>query len=95
MCAVYGVIQQGDVPMSSMLQAMVERVLLPLASNCSPKALNDFFVANVSDMTALLLSRFTKVCFLTLLHGTSQPVLYNVDQLSVLEIDLWLICLLI
>ncbi|XP_041817022.1 DNA-dependent protein kinase catalytic subunit isoform X1 [Chelmon rostratus] len=60
MCAVYGVIQQGDVPMSSMLQAMVERVLLPLASNCSPKALNDFFVANVSDITALLLSRFTK-----------------------------------
>lgn len=60
LCAVYGVIQQGDVPVSSMLQALAERVLLPLASNCSTKALNDFFVANVSDMTALLLSRFTK-----------------------------------
>ncbi|XP_038580578.1 DNA-dependent protein kinase catalytic subunit [Micropterus salmoides] len=60
LCTVYGVIQQGDVPMSSMLQAMMERVLLPLASHCSTKALNDFYVANVSDITALLLSRFTK-----------------------------------
>ncbi|XP_060920840.1 DNA-dependent protein kinase catalytic subunit isoform X2 [Labrus mixtus] len=60
LCAVYQVIDQGDVPMSSMLQAMMERVLLPLSSHCSSKALNDFFVANVSDITALLLSRFTK-----------------------------------
>ncbi|XP_070783882.1 DNA-dependent protein kinase catalytic subunit [Enoplosus armatus] len=57
---VYGVIHQGDVPTSSMLQNMMERVLLPLASHCSTKALNDFFVANVSDITDLLLSRFTK-----------------------------------
>lgn len=68
LCSVYGVIQQGDVPMSSMLQAMMERVLLPLASHCCTKALSDFYVANVSDITALLLSRFTKVCFLTLLR---------------------------
>uniref|UniRef100_A0A3Q3GYS0 DNA-dependent protein kinase catalytic subunit n=1 Tax=Labrus bergylta TaxID=56723 RepID=A0A3Q3GYS0_9LABR len=60
LCAMYQVINQGDVPMSSMLQAMMERVLLPLSSHCSSKALNDFFVANVSDITALLLSRFTK-----------------------------------
>ncbi|XP_075945492.1 DNA-dependent protein kinase catalytic subunit-like isoform X1 [Anarhichas minor] len=60
LCTVYRVIQQGDVPMSSMLQAMMERVLLPLASHCSTKALNDFFVANVSDIIVLLLSRFTK-----------------------------------
>uniref|UniRef100_UPI0037E8F3E7 DNA-dependent protein kinase catalytic subunit n=1 Tax=Semicossyphus pulcher TaxID=241346 RepID=UPI0037E8F3E7 len=60
LCAVYQVIQQGDVPMISMLQAMMERVLLPLASHCSTKALSDFFVANVSDITAFLLSRFTK-----------------------------------
>ncbi|XP_068160133.1 DNA-dependent protein kinase catalytic subunit [Antennarius striatus] len=60
LCAVHGVIQQGDVPMSSMLQAMMERVLLPLASHCSNKALSDFFVSNVCDITALLLSRFTK-----------------------------------
>ncbi|XP_034415705.1 DNA-dependent protein kinase catalytic subunit [Cyclopterus lumpus] len=60
LCTVYGVIQQGDVPMSSMLEAMMERVLLPLASHCSTKALNDFFVANVSDIIVLLLSRFTK-----------------------------------
>uniref|UniRef100_A0A3Q1ES12 DNA-dependent protein kinase catalytic subunit n=1 Tax=Acanthochromis polyacanthus TaxID=80966 RepID=A0A3Q1ES12_9TELE len=60
LCTVYGVIQQGDVPMSSMLQAMMERVLLPLASHCSTKALNDFFVTNVCDIIAFLLSRFTK-----------------------------------
>ncbi|KAM6908435.1 DNA-dependent protein kinase catalytic subunit [Lycodopsis pacificus] len=60
LCTVYRVIQQGDVPMSSMLQAMMERVLLPLASHCSTKALTDFFVANVSDIIVLLLSRFTK-----------------------------------
>uniref|UniRef100_A0A3B4ZYV0 DNA-dependent protein kinase catalytic subunit n=1 Tax=Stegastes partitus TaxID=144197 RepID=A0A3B4ZYV0_9TELE len=34
--------------------------LLPLASHCSTKALNDFFVANVFDILAFLLSRFTK-----------------------------------
>lgn len=68
LCSVYEVIQQGDVPMSSMLQAIMERVLLPLASHCCTKALSDFYVANVSDITALLLSRFTKVCFLMLLQ---------------------------
>ncbi|KAM3860678.1 DNA-dependent protein kinase catalytic subunit [Diretmus argenteus] len=60
LCAVYAVIQQGGVPVPSMLQAMMDRVLLPLASHCSPKALNNFFVANVSDVMASLLSRFTK-----------------------------------
>lgn len=58
--AVYGVIQQGDVPTSSMLQDMMERVLLTLASHCGTKALTDFFVANVCEITSLLLSRFTK-----------------------------------
>ncbi|CAJ1081863.1 DNA-dependent protein kinase catalytic subunit [Xyrichtys novacula] len=60
LCAVYQVIQVGDVPMSFMLQAVMDRVLLPLVSHCSSKALNDFFVINISDITALLLSRFTK-----------------------------------
>uniref|UniRef100_A0A3Q2ZPC1 DNA-dependent protein kinase catalytic subunit n=1 Tax=Kryptolebias marmoratus TaxID=37003 RepID=A0A3Q2ZPC1_KRYMA len=60
LCAGYEVIGQGDVPVSSTLQAMTERVLLPLASHCSSKALSDFFVANVCDILALLLSRFTK-----------------------------------
>ncbi|XP_056289749.1 DNA-dependent protein kinase catalytic subunit-like [Pseudoliparis swirei] len=60
LCTVFGVIQRGDVPMSSVLEAMMERVLLPLASHCSTKALNDFFVTNVSDIIVLLLSRFTK-----------------------------------
>lgn len=59
--AVYGLIQQGDLPTSSMLQDMMERVLLPLASHCDTKALADFFVANVSEITTLLFSRFTKV----------------------------------
>ncbi|CAN9506484.1 unnamed protein product [Ophioblennius macclurei] len=60
LCTVYDLIQKGDVPVSSMLQAMMDRVLLPLASHCSISALNDFFVANVVDVMALLLSRFTK-----------------------------------
>lgn len=64
LCAIYGVIQQGDVPRSSVLQAMVERVLLPLASHCSVKTLSDFFVANVTDIMALLSNRFTKVCLI-------------------------------
>ncbi|XP_015230469.1 PREDICTED: DNA-dependent protein kinase catalytic subunit [Cyprinodon variegatus] len=60
LCSVYEVIQRGDLPASSMLQAMMERVLLPLASHCSTKALNDFFVTNVFDIIAFLQSRFTK-----------------------------------
>ncbi|MEQ2314116.1 hypothetical protein AMECASPLE_008745, partial [Ameca splendens] len=60
LCAVYEVIQQGDVPASAMLQAMMERVLLPLASHCSTKALSDFFVTNVCEIIAFLQSRFTK-----------------------------------
>ncbi|XP_056155309.1 DNA-dependent protein kinase catalytic subunit [Lampris incognitus] len=60
LCTLYGVIQQGDVAVSAMLQAMMDRVLLPLASHCSPTALKDFFVANVSNIIALLLTRFTK-----------------------------------
>lgn len=66
LCSVYKVIQQGDVPVSSMLQAMMERVLLPLATHCCTKTLSDFFVANVCDIIALLLSRFTKVCLVML-----------------------------
>ncbi|KAM8881271.1 DNA-dependent protein kinase catalytic subunit [Synchiropus picturatus] len=58
--AVYGMFQQGDVALSWMLQALMERVLLPLASHCSATALVDFFVTNVSDILTLLLSRFTK-----------------------------------
>uniref|UniRef100_A0A3Q2PZS8 DNA-dependent protein kinase catalytic subunit n=1 Tax=Fundulus heteroclitus TaxID=8078 RepID=A0A3Q2PZS8_FUNHE len=45
---------------SSTLQAMMERVLLPLASHCSTRALSDFFVSNVFDIIAFLQSRFTK-----------------------------------
>ncbi|XP_014836896.1 PREDICTED: DNA-dependent protein kinase catalytic subunit [Poecilia mexicana] len=58
--AAYEVIQQGDVPVSSMLQGLTERVLLPMASHCGTKALSDFFVTNVFDIIAFLQSRFTK-----------------------------------
>uniref|UniRef100_A0A3B5QIU8 DNA-dependent protein kinase catalytic subunit n=1 Tax=Xiphophorus maculatus TaxID=8083 RepID=A0A3B5QIU8_XIPMA len=58
--AVNEVIQQGDVPVSSMLQGLTERVLLPLASHCGTKALSDFFVMNVFDIITFLQSRFTK-----------------------------------
>uniref|UniRef100_A0A3P8W2M6 DNA-dependent protein kinase catalytic subunit n=1 Tax=Cynoglossus semilaevis TaxID=244447 RepID=A0A3P8W2M6_CYNSE len=51
----------AKVPVNHMLQALTSRVLLPLASHCGAAALNDFFVANVSDIIALLLSRFTKL----------------------------------
>nr|XP_057916892.1 DNA-dependent protein kinase catalytic subunit isoform X2 [Doryrhamphus excisus] len=60
LCTAYQAIQQGDVPRSCVLQAMMERVLLPLASHCSTKTLIDFFVANVTQIMASLLSRFTK-----------------------------------
>ncbi|XP_029935630.1 DNA-dependent protein kinase catalytic subunit isoform X2 [Myripristis murdjan] len=58
--ALYDLIQHSNVPVISMLQAMMERVLLPLASHCSSKALSDFFVANITDIMAVLLMRFTK-----------------------------------
>ncbi|XP_077480903.1 DNA-dependent protein kinase catalytic subunit [Stigmatopora argus] len=57
---VHGVIQQGDVPRSSVLQAMMDRVLLPLVCHCSPQTLIDFFVANVQGIMSLLFGRFTK-----------------------------------
>lgn len=58
--AAYEVVQKGHVPLSSLLQA-VERVVLPLAKHCSPAALGHFFVSNISDISATLLARFTKV----------------------------------
>lgn len=69
LCTVYKMIQQGHVPMTSMLQAMMQRGLLPLATHCSTKAISDFFVSNISDISAVLLSRFTKVCLLYILRA--------------------------
>ncbi|XP_062335709.1 DNA-dependent protein kinase catalytic subunit [Osmerus eperlanus] len=60
LCAVYRTFEKGDVPVPSMVQAMLERVLLPLASHCEPKALDDFFVANISTIMGSLHLRFTK-----------------------------------
>jgi len=58
---VHGVVQRGELPRPAMLQALTERVLLTLAAHCSGAALALFFLENVSDIMALLLSRFTKV----------------------------------
>lgn len=57
----YEVVQKGHVPLGSLLRAM-ERVVLPLAKHCSTKAVTHFFVSNISDISATLLARFTKVC---------------------------------
>ena len=62
LCTVYEVIQRSHVPMSSTAQGMMERVLLPLATHCSSRGIIDFFVSNISDISAILLSRFIKVC---------------------------------
>lgn len=58
--AAYQVVQTGQVPLGSLLQAM-ERVVLPLARHCSAQALGLFFVSNIADVSATLLARFTKV----------------------------------
>lgn len=65
LCTAYEAVQRPHVPLSAMLQAM-ERVVLPLAKRCSTTAIGDFFVSNISDMSAVLLSRFSKVCLLQL-----------------------------
>ncbi|TWW70550.1 DNA-dependent protein kinase catalytic subunit [Takifugu flavidus] len=57
--AAYQVVQTGQVPLSSLLQAM-ERVVLPLAKHCSSTAIGLFFVSNICDISAVLLGRFTK-----------------------------------
>lgn len=56
----YEVVQKGHVPRGSLLQAM-ERVVLPLAKHCGATAVASFFVSNISDVSATLLARFTKV----------------------------------
>lgn len=56
----YEALQGGHVPLSSLLQAM-ERAVLPLAKHCGTAALGRFFGSNISDLSAVLLARFTKV----------------------------------
>ncbi|XP_026875191.2 DNA-dependent protein kinase catalytic subunit [Electrophorus electricus] len=59
LCTVHQMIQDRDVPVSS-LMGLLDRVLLPLATHCSPKALAQFFITNVAGIMATLQARFTK-----------------------------------
>lgn len=56
----YQSFQAKDVPSNSMLMGLIDRVLLPLASHCSPQALSQFFISNIADIMTTLQTRFTK-----------------------------------
>ncbi|XP_031440254.1 DNA-dependent protein kinase catalytic subunit [Clupea harengus] len=58
--AIYKMFHDGDVPVRSMLLAVLDRVLLPLATHCSSRALSQFFIQNISDVMATLQARFTR-----------------------------------
>ncbi|KAL1271164.1 hypothetical protein QQF64_030180, partial [Cirrhinus molitorella] len=58
--SVYQSFQAKDVPSNSMLMGLIDRVLLPLASHCSPQALSQFFITNITDIMTTLQARFTK-----------------------------------
>lgn len=59
--SVYQSFQAKDVPSNSMLMGLIDRVLLPLASHCSPPALSQFFITNIAEIMTTLQTRFTKV----------------------------------
>lgn len=44
-----------------MLLGLLDRVLVPLATHCSAKALSQFFITNVANIMTTLQARFTKV----------------------------------
>lgn len=44
-----------------MLLDLLDRVLVPLATHCSAKALSQFFITNVANIMTTLQARFTKV----------------------------------
>lgn len=69
-------VQKGHVPLGSLLQAM-ERVVLPLAKHCSAAAVGSFFVSNISDVSATLLARFTKVGLMILEELGSDSCVLN------------------
>ncbi|KAF4110944.1 hypothetical protein G5714_007975 [Onychostoma macrolepis] len=58
--SVYQSFQAKDVPSNSMLMGLIDRVLLPMTSHCSPQALSQFFIANIADIMTTLQGRFTK-----------------------------------
>ncbi|XP_048062032.1 LOW QUALITY PROTEIN: DNA-dependent protein kinase catalytic subunit-like [Megalobrama amblycephala] len=58
--SIYQSFQAKDVPSNSMLEGLIDRVLLILASYCSPQALSQFFITNIADIMTTLQARFTK-----------------------------------
>nr|XP_055063378.1 DNA-dependent protein kinase catalytic subunit [Misgurnus anguillicaudatus] len=58
--SVYQSFQAKDVPSNSMLMGLIDRVLLPMASHCSPPALSQFFITNIAEIMTTLQTRFTK-----------------------------------
>ncbi|XP_036452457.1 DNA-dependent protein kinase catalytic subunit isoform X2 [Colossoma macropomum] len=60
LCTVYQMFQAKDVPMNSMLMGLLDRVLVPLTTYCSAKALSQFFITNVAAIMTTLQARFTK-----------------------------------
>lgn len=58
--SVYQSFQARDVPSNSMLMGLIDRVLLPMTSHCSPQALSQFFITNITDIMTTLQARFTK-----------------------------------
>ncbi|XP_060788690.1 DNA-dependent protein kinase catalytic subunit-like isoform X1 [Neoarius graeffei] len=57
---IYQMFQDKDVPRNSMLLDLLDRVLVPLATHCSAKALSQFFITNVANIMTTLQARFTK-----------------------------------
>ncbi|XP_060730052.1 DNA-dependent protein kinase catalytic subunit isoform X1 [Tachysurus vachellii] len=60
LCTIYQMFQDKDVPLNSMLLGLLDRVLVPLATHCSAKALSQFFITNVANIMTSLQARFTK-----------------------------------
>ncbi|XP_062849596.1 DNA-dependent protein kinase catalytic subunit [Trichomycterus rosablanca] len=60
LCTIYEMFQSKDVPMNFMLMGLLDRVLIPLATHCSAKALAQFFITNVANIMSSLQARFSK-----------------------------------
>ncbi|KAG7330004.1 hypothetical protein KOW79_006226 [Hemibagrus wyckioides] len=60
LCTIYQMFQDKDVPQNSMLLGLLDRVLVPLVTHCSAKALSQFFITNVANIMTTVQARFTK-----------------------------------
>ncbi|KAI4886986.1 hypothetical protein NFI96_023481, partial [Prochilodus magdalenae] len=60
LCTIYQMFQAKDVPMNFMLMGLLDRVLVPLATYCSAKALSQFFITNVAAIMTTIQARFIK-----------------------------------